>query len=403
MKRNVLVSVVVSLLLFLNVVSAQSSVSERFGIKTDVSGIVIMQGTPKANDGKNDALSSGSYLFDLKLIKEFENGKVVTHFKGGNGHGLELDGSGSNGVNTYGQVNANADPTFVGGIELAKVVELYYEQKVLILERELTVDFGKLNFWEFFSKNEFADDDSSQFLTGTFCGDKTIDSVPQHPAFRINYALNAKLDASYAYFMTDLNHIDANGINIVQAHFKPVIGGNYRLYVWGNNSMYYKFSDPNSQSSTYGFGISASQALNDDFGIFTRCGYKDHSVGGHERDENDNELHTFKLPLSVMWSVGAQIKGSKWSRENDVIGIAIGQIYGSSNAKGIIKEYNNGNYKDTAETQFELYYRFAINSHIALTSAFQYFANPRGGNVLTGVQNAGKNVLVYGIRTTFNF
>jgi hypothetical protein len=384
--------------------SAQSSVFKESRIKTDASGIVIMQGTPKVNDGKNKELSSASYLFDLKLTKEFENGKVVTHFKGGNGNGLELDGTGSNGVNTYGQVNANADPTFVGGIELAKVVELYYEQKVLILEKELTVDFGKLNFWEFFSNNDFAEDDSSQFITGTFCGDKTIDSVPQQPAVRLNYALNCKLDLSYAYFTTDLNHIDTNGINIAQLNFKPIRGGNYRLYVWGNNSMYYKFSDSSSQSNTYGFGISASQALNDDFGIFTRCGYKNPSVGNYARDENDDkELKIFKLPISTMWSIGVQIKGSKWSRKNDVVGVAIGQIYGSSGGKGIIKEYNNGNYKDAAETQFEVYYKFTINSHIALTSAFQYFANPRGGNVLTGVQNADKNVLVYGIRTTFKF
>ncbi|MDR2251545.1 MAG: carbohydrate porin, partial [Endomicrobium sp.] len=60
-------------------------------------------------------------------------------------------------------------------------------------------------------------------------------------------------------------------------------------------------------------------------------------------------------------------------------------------------------YKDGAETQFEVYYKFTINNYIALTPAFQYFANPRGGNVLTGTSNADKNVLVYGIRTAFSF
>jgi hypothetical protein len=396
-KRKLTALGVASLLLFSNVVSAHPSVCEGLGIKTDLSAVVILQGTPKANDGQNDELFSASYLFDLKLIKEFENGKVETRFKGGNGTGLELDGDGSNGVNTYAQVNANADSTFSGTIEPAKVAELYYEQRILILEKELTIDFGKLNLWAFFSANEFAGDDSDQFLTGAFCGDKTIDFVvPERPALRLNYALNDKFAISYAYFTTDLNHIDANGINIAQFHFKPIIGSNYRLYVWGNNSIHYKFSDPNSKSGTHGFGISADQTLNDVFGLFARFGYKNHAA---ELKENDK----FALPLSLSWSIGAQIKGSTWSRENDVVGIAVGQIYGSSDAKDVIKEYNNGTYKDAAETQFEVYYKFTINSHIALTPAFQYFANPRGGNTLNNVKNADKDVFVYGIRTAFKF
>ena len=88
------------------------------------------------------------------------------------------------------------------------------------------------------------------------------------------------------------------------------------------------------------------------------------------------------------------------------MGVAVGQIYGSSDAKGVIIDYNSnsGTYKDGAETQFEIYYKFTINNYIALTPAFQYFVNPRGGNVLTtATSNADKNVFVYGIRTAFSF
>jgi hypothetical protein len=377
------------------------SVTQSLGIMADVGGTVIMQRTPEANDGKNKGLSAASYLFDIKLTKKFEeNGKVVARVKGGRGTGLELDQTGNNGVNTYGQVNANEDQTLDSAANtLAKLVELYYEQT--ILNDKLTVDFGKLNFWTFFADNNFAGDDNCQFLTGAFAGDKTIDSVPQRPALRLNYALFEKLDISYAYFTTGLDHFDASGINIAQFNFKPSTNGNYRLYVWGNNGIHYKYKDNTSKSGSYGFGVSIDQAINDDFGIFARCGYKEHSFGDHDR--NGKEVNSFALPLSAMWSIGAQFKGSKWSRENDVLGIAVGQIYGSSDAKGFIKEYNNGTYKDGAETQFEVYYKFTINNYIALTPAFQYFANPRGGNVLTGTSNADKNVLVYGIRTAFSF
>ncbi|MDR3196142.1 MAG: carbohydrate porin [Endomicrobium sp.] len=405
MRRKVTALLAASSLLVSNTVFAADSVSKGLGIKTDIGGTVIMQGTPEANDGKNKGLSAASYLFDVKLTKEFEeNGKVVVRFKGGRGAGLEVDENGNNGVNTYGQVNANADESLDSAANtLAKVVELYYEQA--ILNDKLTVDFGKLNFCEFFADNNFAGDDNSQFLTGSFARDKTIDSVPQRPALRLNYVLFEKLDISYAYFAIDLNRFDASGINIAQFNFKPYPNGNYRLYVWGNNGVHYKYNDNTSKSGSYGFGISVDQAVNDGFGVFARCGYKEHSFGNHATGTGTDgkELNNFALPLSVMWSVGSQFNGSKWSRDNDVLGIAIGQIYGSSDAKGVIAEYNNGKYKDGAETQFEVYYKFTLNNHIALTPAFQYFANPRGGNVLSGASTADKNVFVCGVRTAFNF
>jgi len=401
-KRKVMALLAASSLLVSNAVFAADSVSQGLGIKTDVGGTVIMQGTPEANDGKNKGLSAASYLFDIKLTKEFEeNGKVVACFKGGRGAGLEVDENGNNGVNTYGQVNANADESLDSAANtFAKVVELYYEQT--ILNDKLTVDFGKLNFWKFFADNNFAGDDNSQFLTGSFAGDKTIDSVPQRPALRLNYVLFEKLDISYAYFATDLNHFDASGINIAQFNFKPSTNGDYRLYVWGNNGVHYKYNDA-SKSGSYGFGISVDQAVKGGFGVFARCGYKEHSFGNHATDTDGKELNNFALPLSMTWSVGSQFKGSKWSRDNDVLGIAIGQIYGSSDAKVVIAKYNNGKYKDGAETQFEVYYKFTLNNYIALTPAFQYFANPRGGNVLNGISNANKNVFVYGVRTAFSF
>jgi hypothetical protein len=110
------------------------SVTQSLGIKTDIGGTVIMLRTHEANDGKNKSLSAASYLFDVKLIKEFEeNRTVVVRFKGGRGSGLEVDGYGNNGVNTYGQVNANQDPTLdlTANNTLVKVVELYYEQLIL--------------------------------------------------------------------------------------------------------------------------------------------------------------------------------------------------------------------------------------------------------------------------------
>jgi hypothetical protein len=406
-KRKVTAFLIASLLFVSANTFASDSVSQSLGIKTDLCGSFVLQSTPKANDGDDKGLSSASYLFDLKLTKEFEEyGKGVVRFKGGRGNGLEFDGSDDRGVNTLSKVNANADEAIEGEIELAKVVELYYEQS--ILNSKLTIDFGKLNFWSFFAANKFADDDGTKFITGAFASDPIIDSVAQRTALRLKYALNDKFDIAYAYFTTDQDHFDASGINIAQVDFKPSINGNYRLYLWGNNQVHYKYSDNASKTGSYGFGVSVDQTINENIGLFVRFGYKDKSAGFHVTDKDGNDVvpTAFVLPKSLSWSFGTQINGCVWSRTKDTVGIALGQIYGSSDAKGHITKAgiynvsNNGNYKNGAETAFEVYYKLVINDYLAITPAIQYIANPRAGNV---PDNGDNNVFVYGIRTVFNF
>ncbi|MDR1087554.1 MAG: carbohydrate porin [Endomicrobium sp.] len=407
MKRKVAAFLVASSLFVSADAFASDSVSQSLGIKTDLCGSFVLQSTPKANDGDDKGLSSASYLFDLKLTKEFEEyGKLLARFKGGRGNGLELGGSDDKGVNTLSKVNANADEAIEGEIEFAKVVELYYEQS--ILNSKLTIDFGKLNFWSFFTANKLADDDGTKFITGSFASDPIIDSVAQRTALRLKYALSDKFDISYAYFTTDQDHFDACGINIAQVDFKPSTNGNYRLYLWENNQVHYKYSDNASKTGSYGFGVSVDQVINENIGLFVRFGYKDKSAGFHVTDKDGNGVAptAFVLPKSLSWSFGAQINGCVWARTKDTVGIALGQIYGSSDAKGhiatdgIYNGSNNGNYKDGAETALEVYYKFVINDYLALTPAIQYIASPRAGNV---PDNGDNNVFVYGIRTVFNF
>jgi carbohydrate-selective porin OprB len=363
---------------------AADSAADQLGLKVNCGGTFVMQSTPKANNGTNNGLSAASYEFDLKVIKEFEhNGKIKLRFKGGRGLGLDKA------VRTYGGINASADPTLDGEITRAKISELFYQQS--FFNDKLTVDFGKLNFWEFFARNNYAEDGDSQFITAAFSADLVIDSVPQRTALRLNYALCEKLDVDYAYFTTEVDNIDKAGINILQATYKPSQNGNYRAYVWGNNSTHYAFNN-REKSGSCGFGISADQAINEDFGVFVRFGYKNPSVGTY----NSETLKDFKLPASLMWNAGVQMKGIKWARVNDTAGFAIGQIYGSSDAKG----YISPNYKDGAETQMELYYKFTVNNYIALTPSIQYFANPKGGNIPV---KAKDDVFVYGLRTMFSF
>jgi hypothetical protein len=375
------------------------SIAEQFGIKVALDGAVVMQGTPKANSTKNNnnkGLNDAIYATSVKLTKEFENnGKIVAKFKVGRGEGLDQS------LQTYAEVNSDSEHTIDPKNDaFAKISEMSYQQS--FLGNKLTANVGKLSFGSYFTNNKYAE----EFITGTFSGDKVIDKAPSRLALRLNYAALDKLDISYACFTnTNLDYFDTKGVNILQATYKPSKEDNYRAYVWLNNKEdYFSPKNMNKKSEIYGVGISADKEINKEIGIFGRFSYKDPSVGKdlqRGKDDNGKDADTVSTahPLSMAWNVGAQVKGSSWSRANDVVGFAIGQIYGSSDyRKHKVKVDKNKDYKDDAEVQMELYYKFVVNERIALVPTAQYLVSPKGGNDVTG-----DNIFVYGIRTQFTF
>jgi hypothetical protein len=378
-KTTIAVLAVVSVFILVSRTSkalAADSLSEQFGIQVSGSGTIIMQGTPRIQTPKKDSKHSATYLLSLKLIKEFENnGKIFVRFKGGKGLGLEAGKEEKNSL-TYAQVNASADSTDFKENEntLVKITELFYQQS--FINNKLIVDFGKLDSGPF-AENKYAKDKTSQFITGTFTTDKTINSMPQYLALRLSYTALNTLDIAYSYSIKDIDHIDSGSFNIIQATYKPFESGNYRAYLWTDRKHHPYIS------GTYGLGISIDQKIDEVFGVFGRLGYKNLPV-----DVITKNNGTSDLPLSTTWSIGTEIKGTPWSRDNDVFGFAIGQIY--SKLK---------NCKNNAETEIELYYKLTLNNHISITPAIQYIADPKGN------KNSPRNsdILIYGIRTQLDF
>ncbi|MCA6069772.1 MAG: carbohydrate porin [Endomicrobium sp.] len=405
MKKKMMTVLMVSAFVLLSATSKlfaaeAGSITEQFGIKTVLDGAVVMQGTPKANSTKenNNSLNDAIYTTSVKLTKEFENnGKIIAKFKVGRGRGLDRS------LQTYAQVNSDSDHTIDSANDVfAKINELSYEQS--FLGNKLTANVGKLNFKSYFTNNKYA----KEFITGTFSGDKVIDKAPPRLALRLNYAALDELDISCAYFTnTNLDYFDIKGVGILQAIYKPSQKDNYKVYAWLNNKEDYSSSkNINEKSGIYGVGISADKEINKEIGIFGRFSYKDPSVGTGLRlvsEDADTVLSTVH-PLSMAWNIGSQMKGSSWSRANDVVGFAIGQIYGSSDyrkhkVKVMTKiDEENKDYKDDAEIQIELYYKFVVNERITLIPTAQYLASPKGGNDVTD-----DNIFVYGIRTQFTF
>jgi hypothetical protein len=366
--------------------SAPVDAAQGLNIKVSGGGTFVFQGTSKDNVGDpDDGLYTVVYVFDLKLEKTLENNaKVVACFKGGRGDGL------SKNVYTYANVNAVSDPTFNGELELTKVTQLYYQQ--LCLDNKLIVSFGKLDFSAYFTGNRYSKDKNAQFITSIFIGDKIIEAPPQRIALNLCYALSDKFDLSYGYYTTQLERIDAYGVNALQVNYKPSKEGNYELYIWGNNSVHYSCKNLNKKSGTCGFGISSDHEISKNIGVFGRFSFKDPTVVIVKKSTSAVQVSDIDAKPTLSWDAGIQIDGSLWSRKSDALGFAVGQMYGSSDYK-VKPGYKNG-----SETEIELYYKARVNKYLSLTPAMQYFIKPRGGNV----ENSN-NVFVIGIRTRFDF
>ena len=127
-----------------------------------------------------------------------------------------------------------------------------------------------------------------------------------------------------------------------------------------------------SFSVKYGFCVTADQELTDDLGIFTRLGWSD----GH------TETWEF-TPIDQTATVGLALKGKRWSRPDDVIGVA-GIINGLSKdhrdylaAGG--RDFNIGDGRlphYAPEEILEAYYNFKLTDHVFITPDFQLVLHP---------------------------
>jgi high affinity Mn2+ porin len=121
----------------------------------------------------------------------------------------------------------------------------------------------------------------------------------------------------------------------------------------------------------YGYVISLEQAVSDEVGLFGRWSWND----------GKTEIMAF-ADIDASLSLGASIKGVRWGRPDDVIGIG-GAINGLSRdhrdfiaAGGLGVLIGDGQLNYRRETVLETYYAFALNKAFTLTADYQFITNP---------------------------
>jgi len=315
---------------FFMIFSLFSGEKSLLGIKANFGLTGIFQNTFNAPDNETE----GTLSSDIELEKTFNSGKIFLHIESGSGKGLD-EKTGY----FFSPVNYDA----IG-------------ENIILLDPTGYLD-----------QNNFANDETTQFLNGIFRNSQTIEFPENSPGIHFLFSPSDKFEIECGVIdaegewndLSEFDDIFRSIFYFLQTEIKTNLSGkegNYRIYGWINTADHTEWLNPaKTDKKNYGFGISIDQNLNENLGLFFRIGWQDKSVS----------------PNDVNWSVGLNISGKKWRRENDNLGVAFGQNLFSDDYK---KAGNSGK----TESIGEIYYNFYVNQYISISPDIQIIDNAGG-------------------------
>ena len=262
----------------------------------------------------------------------------------------------------------------------------------------VTVQAGKFAVADMFDQNAYARDPRKDFMNWSIWAAGAFDYAADK--LGLGYGVTAELNQKQwalraGYFLMDAvsnsNSFDMNiprrGEYVAELETRYSLfsqPGKLRTIVWLNsaNSGSYRETLNNpalnldiAQTRTgrikYGYVINLEQALAEDVGIFGRWSWND----------GKTEIMAF-TDIDASLSGGVSIKGAKWGRPNDVIGIG-GAINALSRdhrdflaAGGLGPLIGDGALNYRQERILETYYAYALTKAITLTADYQFITNP---------------------------
>lgn len=264
----------------------------------------------------------------------------------------------------------------------------------------LTLTFGKLAATDFFDGNSYSHDPRTQFMNWALMDDGAWD----YPADTRGYTYGGAVELNQPNWAVRYGAFtmpqQANGStidwNVPKAlgqaveleerwniHERPGAArflaflntahmGNYRQAIDHPGPMGPDITLSRHYDIKYGVGISAEQQLAENLGVFARLGWND----GHTESFAFTEIDRTA-------SIGLRLKGNRWRRPEDVIGVALV-------ANGLAKEHRDylgagghgfiigdGRLPHYAlEDIGEVYYLFKVYDHFFLTADFQVVDHP---------------------------
>lgn len=262
----------------------------------------------------------------------------------------------------------------------------------------LTLQAGKFSVLDVFDGNSYAKDTRKDFMNWSIWAPGAFDYAADK--LGLTYGVTAELNQKQwalraGYFLMDAvsnsNSFDTRifqrGTYALELETRYSLfsqPGKLRTIAWLNsaNSGSYRetLNDPalnldiaqtRKGRIKYGYVFSLEQALTDEVGLFGRWSWND----------GKTEIMAF-TDIDASLSLGLSIKGAKWGRPDDVIGIG-GAINALSRdhrdflaAGGLGPLIGDGALNYRRERILESYYAYALNKQLTLTADYQFITNP---------------------------
>jgi carbohydrate-selective porin OprB len=234
------------------------------------------------------------------------------------------------------------------------------------LNDRLDLFLGKVDATNYFDRNAFANDETSQFLNAALVNNPMLKQPPNGPGVVVRWDAGRDLGFSLGgHAPNDLGKDLAGGpyiIGEIDVHSARLIDGNYRL--WARASTL----PDDHRRQTWAAGLSLDQRLTPQFGVFVR--------GGFSRIEGIDE--TFYAT-----SAGLQWTGPLWDRPRDRLGVG----------------YSYQHEVAGREQVAEAYYNLFLTDRLAVIGNVEWLIT--GPNLVTGKTN--HDVVIPGIRATVGF
>lgn len=303
---------------------------------------------------KNESFGTGS--FDIFATTSFGKGTLLF---------VDLEAIGGDGPDQYfttiSGLNGDAGSTqSIDSIDRLNVLEAWVEFS--LSENLFTLTIGKIDLTNYFDNNASANDETLQFISGSFINSSSFIVPSNSPGFRLRTTLFNKYHIQFGMASQDNAGLglfrDLYKIASLGWTFAPGTGFEANI-----RSFAYQIPIANND---YGYGVSIDKVFLDKYNVFGRYGFNQDNVARFGGVQS-----SFSFGFRYVESIRNQP-------------LVIGLAYG----------VNMPYHKNLNEMLTELYLRRQLNKWVHLSPHFQYVWNRNG---------ISNDVFVMGLRTHFNF
>jgi Carbohydrate-selective porin, OprB family len=323
----------------------------------------ILQQVANADKGQNDLFPSGA--FDLTLLSQpMANTWFFVDIEAVAGPGPDRV------LGTLSRLNADVETLGLGGLGVGgQDQRLAIREAWLgfrLLKDRLDLYAGKLDPTNYFDRNAFANDETSQFLAGSLVNNTMLKQPPNGPGLVTRW--DAVRDLGFSLGVVGSREFEESMfegpfvIGEIDYHSTRLLDGNYRL--WARLG---RVPD-DLQRQTWGMGVSLDQLLTEQLGLFVRAGFSQSDGVGQ---------------ISSAASGGLQYRAPWLSRPRDRVGAGYSYQWEPIGAEQVA----------------EFYYNFFLTDRLSMIANLQWLIT--GPNQVNDRWN--NNVIIPGLRAVVGF